>query len=63
MSVVLHEEHDGQVVDAGKVHGLRPVAAARRGLAAADEHDAVLATYLERERGAGGLRVLHPYGG
>src|SRR5215210_8162930 len=63
VDVVLNEKHDGQVVDACEVHSLVPVAAARRSLAAADEHDAVLAAHLERERGASGLRVLYPDGG
>src|SRR5215216_3531847 len=49
VDVVLDKEDDGQVVDAGEVHRLVPVALAGRGLAAAGQHHPILAAHLERQ--------------
>src|SRR5829696_587626 len=62
VDVVLDEEDHGQVVDAGEVHGLVPVPLAGGGLAAARQHDPVLAAHLERQGAAGSLRILDPDG-
>src|SRR5215212_9652535 len=58
VDVVLDKEDDGQVVDAGEVHRLVPVALAGRGLAAANQYHPVLVTHLERQSTPNRLRKL-----
>src|SRR5215212_2105434 len=58
VDVILYEEDDGEIVDAGEVHRLVPVTLAGRSLAATGEHDPVLTAHLEGQSAPGRLRVL-----
>src|SRR5215208_2258483 len=58
VDVVLDEEDDWEIVDAGEVHRLMPVTLAGRGLAATGEHHPVLAAHLEGQSAPCRLWVL-----
>src|SRR5215217_41299 len=58
--VVLADEHDRQLVDAGEVEPLVPVALARRALAEPARRDGLLAAILRGVRDAGRVRDLRP---